>query len=121
MNKQQLQEYSDTWNGHDIDRIMEFMTEDCVCETGGGLEKFGIRYEGYDVVRERSMEVWTGIPDVKFENATHFSAGNYSCSEWTIVGTTKDGTKIEIGGCDRPGSAVLPQYPGPIPELDEGL
>jgi len=100
MNKKQLQEYSNAWNEHDIDRIMEFMTEDCVFETGGGSEKFGARYEGYDAVRDRFIEVWTDIPDVKFENSIHFSEGNYGCSEWTLVGTTKDGRKIEIDGCD---------------------
>lgn len=100
MNKKQLQEYSDAWNEHDIDRIMEFMVEDCVFEPGGGPETFGVRYEGYNAVRKRFIEVWTDIPDVKFEGATHFSEGNCGCSEWTIMGTSKYGTKIEVDGCD---------------------
>ncbi len=100
MNEKELQEYSDAWNEHDIDRIMEFMAEDCVFEPGGGPEKFGVRYEGYSAVRERFVEVWTDIPDVKFEGAIHFSDGKYGCSEWTIVGTSKDGTAIEVDGCD---------------------
>lgn len=100
MNEKQLQEYSDAWNEHDIDKIMEFMTKDCVFEPGGGPEKFGTRYEGYEVVRERFIEVWTDIPDVRFENAIHFTQGDYGCSEWTIVGTSKNGKKIEIDGCD---------------------
>ena len=100
MNKKRLEDYSNAWNEHDIDKIMEFMTEDCVFETGGGAEKFGTRYEGYETVRERFIEVWTDFPDVKFENAIHFSQGNYGCSEWTFVGTSKNGTKIELDGCD---------------------
>ncbi len=100
MNKKQLQEYSDAWNEHDIDRIMEFMAEGCIFEPGGGAEKFGARFVGIDSVRERFIEVWTDIPDVSFEDAIHFSEGNYGCSEWTITGTAKDGTKIEIDGCD---------------------
>ena len=100
MNKKQLQKYSDAWNEHDIDKIMQFMTEHCVFEPGGGSEKFGSRYEGYDAVRKRFIEVWTDIPDVKFEDAIHFSEGNHGCSEWTIIGTNKDGTKIESDGCD---------------------
>lgn len=100
MNKEQLQDYSDAWNAHDIDRIMEYMTVDCVFEPGGGSEKFGARFEGYDAVKERFIEVWTDIPDVRFENAVHFTQNNYGCSEWTIVGTSKEGKKIEADGCD---------------------
>lgn len=100
MNKKRLEDYSNAWNEHDIDKIMEFMTKDCVFETGGGTEKFGTRYEGYEAVRERFIEVWIDFPDVKFKNAIHFSQGNYGCSEWTFVGTSNNGTKIELDGCD---------------------
>ena len=100
MNNKLLQEYSDAWNEHDIDKIMKMMTEDCVFEPGGGPERYGVRFEGAEAVRERFIEVWTDIPDVKFENAVHFSQDNYGCSEWTIVGTTKSGSKIEVDGCD---------------------
>ncbi|MGI9319379.1 MAG: nuclear transport factor 2 family protein [bacterium] len=100
MNIDALQEYSDAWNDHDIDRIMSYMTEDCIFETGGGGEKYGTRFEGHDAVRERSIEVWTDIPDVRFENASHFVQGDNGCSEWTLIGTRKDGIKIEIDGCD---------------------
>lgn len=100
MNSKELQEYSDAWNRHDIDKIMAFMTEDCVFEPGGGPERYGVRYRGYEAVRERFIEVWSDIPDVSFKNAIHFSQGNYGCSEWTIIGTAKDGTRIEVDGCD---------------------
>ena len=100
MNNEDLQAYSDAWNDHDIDRIMAFMTGDCIFEPGGGPERYGIRFEGADAVRERFVEVWTDIPDVRFENALHFVQGDYGCSEWTIVGTRKDGSKIEVDGCD---------------------
>ncbi len=100
MNKKQLQEYCRAWSEHDIDTIMGFMTRDCVFETGGGPEKFGTRYEGCDAVRKRFVEVWTDMPDIRFENAIHFFQGNFGCSEWTLVGTTKNGAKLEIDGCD---------------------
>ncbi len=100
MNTVDLQAYSDAWNAHDIDKIMVFMTDDCVFETGGGSEKYGSRYEGQQEVRERFMDVWASIPDVQFVGGIHFSQGNYGCSEWTFTGTAKDGNKIEIDGCD---------------------
>ena len=100
MNTKQLEEYSNAWNNHDIDSIMEFMTDDCVFEPGGGSEKFGERFEGYHAVKERFVDVWTSIPDIAFGNAIHFVQGNHGCSEWTLVGTTKKGVKIEVDGCD---------------------
>ena len=95
MNKKDLQ-----WNEHDIDKIMNSMTADCVFEPGGEPERLGARFEGCEAVRERFIDVWTDIPDVKFENTVHFSQGNYGCSEWTIVGATRDGDRIEVDGCD---------------------
>ena len=31
-----LKRYSDAWNEHDIEKIMLYMTEDCIFRTGGG-------------------------------------------------------------------------------------
>jgi len=100
MNVKDLKNYSDAWNAHDIDRIMDYMSDGCVFETGGGSQKYGTRFEGFDTVRERFIEVWTDIPDVRFEGALHFVQGSHGCSEWTFKGTTKEGAKIEIDGCD---------------------
>ena len=55
---------------------------------------------GFDEVRRRFIEVWTDIPDVRFENPLHFIQGSNGCSEWTFIGTRQDGTPIEIDGCD---------------------
>jgi len=100
MNINDLKKYSDAWNAHDIDKIMSYMTEDCVFETGSGLEKYGTRFEGFEVVKQRFIAVWTDIPDAHFEGDVHFIQGDYGCSEWTFVGTQRDGTKIELDGCD---------------------
>ncbi len=100
MNIEDLEDYSDAWNAHDIDRIMAYMTSDCVFETGGGTEHYGTRFQGKAAVRERFIEVWTDLPDVRFTNALHFIQGEHGCSEWTFVGTRLDGTRVEIDGCD---------------------
>ncbi len=100
MTHDELKKYADAWNAHDIDTIMSYMTEDCVFETGGGTERWGTRFEGADIVRERFVDVWTSIPDVRFENGRHFVEGDRGCSEWTIVGTRPDGSRMEMDGCD---------------------
>ena len=100
MDIEDLNQYANAWNEHDIDRIMSFMTPDCVFETGGGSEKHGARYQGFEEVKARFIEVWTDFPDVRFENPRHFVQGDRGCSEWTFVATKADGTKLEIDGCD---------------------
>ncbi len=95
MTLEDLERYAAAWNAHDIDTIMSYMTDDCVFETGGGA-----RYEGFEVVKARFIEVWTEIPDVSFNNGQHFLQGNRGCSEWTLCGTRKDGSKINVDGCD---------------------
>jgi ketosteroid isomerase-like protein len=100
MDTNDLQQYTDAWNDHNIDTIMSYMSHDCVFETGGGSEKFGTRVSGFDNVQSRFIEVWTDIPDVRFENAVHFVQGVHGCSEWTFTGTRENGTVMEIDGCD---------------------
>ena len=51
MNTTQLQDYANAWNGHDIDRIMDYMTFDCVFETGG-CDRF--TFEGDKIKSKRS-------------------------------------------------------------------
>ncbi len=79
---------------------MSYMSEDCIFETGGGAERYGTRFDGFAAVKRRFVEVWTDLPDISFENASHFVDGNRGCSEWTIVATRADGTKLEVDGCD---------------------
>jgi ketosteroid isomerase-like protein len=100
MNEEGLQEYTQAWNAHDIDTIMSFHTEDTIFETGGGKEKYGTRFEGIEVVRQRFIEVWTELPDAYFEGAEHFASGDRGCSQWTFHGTRADGSRIEVDGCD---------------------
>jgi ketosteroid isomerase-like protein len=100
MNIEILERYSDAWNEHDIEKIMRYMSEDCIFRTGGGTERYGAEYQGQAEVRKRFESVWKEFPDVCFMNLAHFIGGNRGCSEWTFVATSSDGSKLEIDGCD---------------------
>jgi hypothetical protein len=41
-----------------------------------------------------------GIPDVRYEAGDHFVSGSRGASEWTISGTTVDGERVDVRGCD---------------------
>lgn len=94
-----LREYLDAWNRHDVDALMEHMTDDCVFETPSPAPK-GIRYEGREAVRQGFQHVFDMIPDVRFIKDHHFVAGDQAVSEWTLVGTHRKRGPIEARGCD---------------------
>lgn len=76
------------FNAHDLDRIMEFFSDDCVLEMPRGKERWGSRFEG--------------LPDVHYGNAEHFvdSAADTGISKWTLTATTREGKSVEVQGCD---------------------
>ncbi|MCW2959631.1 MAG: putative snoaL-like polyketide cyclase [Thermoleophilia bacterium] len=90
----------DGFNAHDLDEIMRFFSDDCVFETPRGTEPWGTRLVGKDAVRAGFAGRFAGIPDVHYGDGTHFVAGDRGASEWTISGTTVEGERIEVRGCD---------------------
>ena len=79
---------------------MTFMADDCTFESAAGPEVCGTRHQGRERVREAFARVFAAVPDVRFDNARHFVAGERGVSEWTFTGTTADGKKVAVDGCD---------------------
>lgn len=95
-----LQAFADAWNAHDADAIMSFMTDDCVFEASAGPDVCGTRSQGRAQVRAAFAEVWATFPDAHWGDATHFVCGDRGVSEWIFTGTRRDGTRVEVHGCD---------------------
>jgi ketosteroid isomerase-like protein len=51
-------------------------------------------------VRAGFAEVWSSFPDAHWADARHFVLGDRGVSEWTFTGTRRDGTRVEVHGCD---------------------
>ncbi|MDH3280329.1 MAG: nuclear transport factor 2 family protein [Gammaproteobacteria bacterium] len=90
----------DAFNRHDIDAVMSFMADDCVFEGAAGQEVCGVRHHGKEAVRKAFAQVWTSLPDVRWQNTRHFVTGDRGVSEWTFTATREDGKRIEVDGCD---------------------
>jgi len=83
-----------------VDYLMTFMADDCVFEISAGPDPWGKRFVGKDAVREGFAGVFKRFPDVHFGEARHFVSGDRGLSEWLFTGTTTDGKKVEVTGCD---------------------
>jgi len=90
----------DAFNAHDLDRIMTFFSADCVLEMPRGPDPWGSRYVGAVAVKEGLRSRFAGIPDVRYEDDTHFVSGEVGVSQWTLRGTSRSGEPIEVRGCD---------------------
>jgi len=85
---------------HDLDAIMAHFTDDAVFDGPRGSEPWGTRFVGKDAVREAFAARLSGIPDIRYTDDDHFLDGDRGASEWTLSGTTTDGQRIEVRGCD---------------------
>jgi ketosteroid isomerase-like protein len=95
-----LKQVLDAFNRHDLDAIMAHFSEDCVFESPRGPDPWGTRFVGKDEVRRGLAARFEGIPDVQYGDDDHFVSGDRGVSEWTISGTTVEGERIEVRGCD---------------------
>lgn len=95
-----MREVLDAFNRHDLDAIMEYFAEDAVFESPRGAEPWGTRFVGKAAVRDGLSRRFKGIPDVHYGDDRHFISGDRGVSEWLLTGTTTDGERIEVRGCD---------------------
>ena len=92
----------DAFNAHDLDRIMSFFADDCVLEMPRGSRPWGARFEGKAAVREALAGRFAGLPDVHYGDGAHFvdPVAQVGMSKWTLTGTTPQGERKEVRGCD---------------------
>ena len=43
---------------------------------------------------------FAGLPDVHYGEDRHWVSADRGCSEWLVTGTTTQGDRVEVQGCD---------------------
>lgn len=79
---------------------MEFFADDCSFDMPRGPEPWGKRLTGKAAVREGFAARFAGLPDVHYGDDRHWVGGNRGVSEWLLTGTTRDGKRVCVRGCD---------------------
>jgi ketosteroid isomerase-like protein len=97
---QMLRSIAAAFDGHDLDGIMAHFADDAVFESPRGPDPWGRRFVGREEVRTAFAGRFSGIPDVRYRQDDHFVDGDRGASEWTLSGTTTDGERLEVRGCD---------------------
>jgi ketosteroid isomerase-like protein len=95
-----LKAIATAFDQHDMAGIIRHFAADAVFEGPRGTEPWGTRFVGLGAIREAFAARFTGIPDVRYQQDDHFVDGDRGASEWTLSGTTTEGQRIEVRGCD---------------------
>ena len=90
----------DGFNAHDPDAIMACFTEDCRYDAPRGPGPGGLSYVGKAAVRDGIAARFAGLPDVQYSDDRHFVCGDRGVSEWLLTGTTPEGERVAVRGCD---------------------
>jgi ketosteroid isomerase-like protein len=99
MTMDRLADFGAAWRGGDVDRLMSFMTHDCVFRASVGAGP-GTVFQGRDEVH-RGFELMLAHDEgAEAHGGLAFIAGDRGASQWSYSYTTADGTVIEVQGCD---------------------
>jgi ketosteroid isomerase-like protein len=76
------------------------LRHDPVLEMPRGPDPWGRRFQGREEVRSALASRFAGLPDVHYGEDRHWVSGDRGCSEWLLTGTTAQGDRVEVRGCD---------------------
>ena len=94
-----LRDFTAAWDSRDIDRLMLYMTEDCVYVASVGPEP-GRTYVGAAAVREGFREMLAYDADGESKGGRTFIAGHVDVAEWSYLKRGSKGSIVEVRGCD---------------------
>lgn len=96
-----LKKFASAYNRHDVDAIMECMSDDCKFISFFGPDVCGEEFSGFENVRRRVMQGLADFPDGHWEEISHFVCGNRGVSEWIFSGRRDGaGPLVERQGVD---------------------
>ncbi|WP_028522460.1 nuclear transport factor 2 family protein [Runella limosa] len=93
-----VERFNAAFNRHDVDAVMNAMTEDCIFENTNPAPD-GARLVGAEQVRAYWTKFFTNNPDAVFEAEDIFASSDRCVVRW-IYRKTKDGKPWHLRGVD---------------------
>jgi len=94
-----VRRFSDAFNDHAVDRVMELMTDDCVFENTHPKPN-GKRLEGSAAVRGYWQYLFRVSPKANFATEDLFAHRDRAVLRWRYTWQTTDGRTCHIRGVD---------------------
>jgi len=91
-----VRRFSDVWNGHDLDGIIDMFTDDVVFEASFGEEPWGTRAVGKAAARELIANMIERVPDIRWDEIRHFVCPEHATVESVTTGSPRDGAPFEV-------------------------
>lgn len=96
---QLVKHFNDALNAHNVDKMMQFMTEDCVFENTYPAPD-GTRYEGQPVVRAFWDDFMRTSREPRIQIEEIFALGDRCIMRWTYYWLDAQGRPSHIRGID---------------------
>lgn len=93
-------DFMSAWNAHDLEKIMSFMTPDCLFLEARGTTVTGQKHKGFDKVKRAFHKVLSTFPDAQWKSPSCNVHEQKAYSEWTFVASISSSKKIEVNGID---------------------
>ena len=94
-----IERFNQAFNRHDVDEVMEAMTEDCVFENTYPPPNCE-RYEGQSAVRSFWNQFFSASPHSSFEAEEMFACGERCIVRWIFHWLELDGRPGHVRGID---------------------
>ena len=94
-----VEAFNEAFNRHDVDAIMNAMTDDCVFE-GTGPVPDGARFQGQMAVRAVWERLFSSSPQAYFETEDIFAHGDRCFGRWIYTWVDGDGNPGRLRGVD---------------------
>ncbi|MEO0382671.1 MAG: nuclear transport factor 2 family protein [Pseudomonadota bacterium] len=95
-----LDRFAAAWNAHDVETLVDCMTDDGVFYGSVGPQPDGASSRGISALRAGFSAVWEMFPDAAWNDINHILAGDRAVTEWRFTGTRSDGTSVDVRGTD---------------------
>lgn len=91
--------FNEAWNRHDLEGVMDLMTDDCVFENTCPPPE-GERFQGRRAVRACFEQFFRSSPQAQFQFDDVFAAGDRACVRWLYRWVEAGGQPGHIRGVD---------------------
>jgi uncharacterized protein (TIGR02246 family) len=100
MTVERMLEFFEAWNAHDVERIVDFFTDDGAYYASIGVDDDGSVYLGREEVRQGVTTFLMTYSNGQYALGDVVIDGDRGFATWTFIGTKAGGERIRYRGVD---------------------